>query len=77
MPVHLLLTDVVKAGGGSSEVVKILNRFGAIASEDTHSRLVTHVSSTREREIKSELTPNTFRVASIDNIDVLLSHASA
>ena len=37
-------------GGGSSEVVKILNRFGAIASEDTHSRLVTHVSSTRERE---------------------------
>ena len=49
-----------------------MNRFGAIASEDTHSRLVTHVSSTREREIKSELTPNTFRVASIDNIDVLL-----
>ena len=41
MLVHVLLTDVIKAGGGPSESVKILNRFGAIASEDTHSRLVT------------------------------------
>ena len=77
MPVHLLLTDVIKAGGGSSESVKILNRFGTIASEDTHSRLVTFVSSMRTNEIYLELTPQAFRLASLDNIDVLMSHASA
>ena len=36
MPIHLLLTDVVKANGGSSELIKVPNRLGAIASEDTH-----------------------------------------
>lgn len=77
MPVHLLLTDVIKAGGGTSETVKILNRFGAIASEDTHSRLVTYVSAQRANEIDLELTPCAFRLASLDNVDVLLSHASA
>ena len=77
MPVHVLLTDVIKAGGGSSESVKILNRFGAIASEDTHSRLVTHISSIREKEIQLEMTPDAFRLASIDNVDVLPLHASA
>lgn len=68
---------VVKANGGSSELIKILNRLGAITSEDTHSRHVTCVSLERESEIKSELTPNAFRVASIDNVDVLSAHASA
>ena len=77
MPVHLLLTDVIKAGGCTSETVKILNRFGAVASEDTHSRLVTCVSSQRASEIDLELTPCAFRLASLDNVDVLLSHASA
>ena len=48
MPVHALLTDVIKAGGGSSECVRILNRFGAVACEETHNRLVTRVSSTRQ-----------------------------
>ena len=57
--------------------MKILNRFGAIASKDTHSRLVTYVSSIREKEIKLEMTPDVFRLASIDNDDILPLHASA
>ena len=77
MPVHVLLTDVIKAGGGSSETVKIFNRFGAVASEDTHSRLVSYVSTKRPDEIKLEMTPHAFQLASLDNMDVLLSHASA
>ena len=40
MPVHVLLTDIIKAGGGSSESMRILNRFGAVACEETHNRLV-------------------------------------
>ena len=67
MPIHLLLTDVVKANGGSSELIKVLNRLCAIASEDTHSRHVTCISTERESEIKNELASNAFRVASIDN----------
>ena len=77
MPVHVLLTDVIKAGGGSSECVRILNRLGAIACEETHNRLVTRVSSKRKNEILLELTSKECRLASIDNIDVLLSNASA
>ena len=77
MTVHALLTDEIKAGGSSSECVRILNRFGAVACEETHNRLVTHVSSTRKNEIHLELTPQAFRLASLDNIDVLLSYASA
>ena len=52
-------------------------RFGAVASEDMHSRLVTNVASIREQEINLEFTPQAFLLASLDNIDVLLSHASA
>ena len=77
MPLHTLLTDVVKAGGDSSELVKSLNRFRAVASEDTHSRLVTSISSIREKEIQLEMTPDVFRLASIDNVDVVPLHASA
>ena len=49
MPIHLLLTDVVKANGGSSELIKVLNSLGAIASEDTHSRHVTCIFMESQR----------------------------
>ena len=48
MPLHALLTDTVKHYGGSSELIRVLNRVGAMASEDTHARLVTYVSGKRE-----------------------------
>ena len=71
-----MLTDVVKSHGGSSELVAILNRLGAIASEDTHSRLVTYVAEKREEELLQELTPNAFCVASTDNVDIVPTYAS-
>ena len=57
--------------------LRILNRFGTVASEDTYSCLVTFVSSMRANEIYLELTSQAFRIASLDNINVLLSHAAA
>ena len=36
VPMHLLLTDLVEAHGGSSELIRLLNSVGAIASADTH-----------------------------------------
>ena len=71
MPMHLLLTDVVKHHGGSSELIKILNRVGAVSSEDTHGRLVTFISQQREKEMETEFNPQAFKLASVDNIDVL------
>ena len=31
----LLLTDLIDSQGGSCELIRVLNRFGAIASSDT------------------------------------------
>ena len=77
MPIHLLLTDAVRNCGGSSELVKILNRLGAVASESTHSRLATYVAEQREREFQNEMTQNAFCLASADNIDSKSSYAAA
>ena len=77
MPVHLLLTDTIKYYRGSSELIRVLNRVGAVASEDTHARLVTYVSEQRKREIKEELNTDAFKVPSVDNIEVLLQYAKA
>ena len=76
MPLHVLLTEPVLCHGGSLELVKVLNRVGAVASLDTCNRLATHVVQQRIlRGIKPELCPNTLTVVSIDNIDILQSHA--
>ena len=76
MPLHVLLTESVLCHGGSLELVKVLNRVGAVASFDTCNRLATRVVQQQIlRGIKPELSPNTLTVVSIDNIDILQSHA--
>ena len=76
MPLHVLLTDTILCHGGSLELVRIMNRVGAVTSIDTASRLATSVVSTRiSRGVKRELIPNRLSVVSIDNIDVLQVHA--
>ena len=42
MPLHTLLTDIVETCGGSSKLVHILNRLGAVLSTDTHDRYVQY-----------------------------------
>ena len=37
---------------------------------------MNHVSTIRESKIQNELSPNTFQVASVDNVDMLLSYPS-
>ena len=70
------VTDTILCHGGSLELVRIMNRVGAVASIDTASRLATSVVSTRiSRGVKRERIPNTLSVVSIDNIDVLQVHA--
>ena len=76
VPLHLLLTDLVESQGGSSELIRLLNSVGAIASMDTHQRHVQLcVEKKCKRGILSELDMNNFTIVSIDNIDFLQRHA--
>ena len=85
IPLHLLLTDMVEMCGGNTELIKTLNRIGAVAALETHRRLVTKVVEERlQRGIKDELTTGAFALASADNLDqnapyagVYNAHASA
>ena len=48
-----------------------------MSSEDTHERLVTYISQQREKEMEKDFNPQAFKLASVDNIDVLSQYAKA
>ena len=76
MPFHCLLTEAILCHGGSQELVRILNRVGAVASLETNRRLATLVVQQRmSKGIIAEIHPKLLSVVSIDNIDILQSHA--
>ena len=76
MPFHTLLTEAILCHGGSQELVRILNQVGAVASLETSHRLATLVVQQRiARGIQPELYHRALCVVSIDNIDILRSHA--
>ncbi|SMN01636.1 hypothetical protein SPONN_2736 [uncultured Candidatus Thioglobus sp.] len=71
-PLHVLLTEAIICHGGNTELVKILNRVGAVACMDTCNRLTTKVVTQRLREgIKRAVICGVISFASIDNIDIL------
>lgn len=75
--VHTLLTDTVEMCGGSHKLLKILNRLGAVSSQDTHDRFVTEMAGIqRQKTVWDDLPNNNFTVASADNFDMLQSHAA-
>ena len=75
MPVHILLTDI-DSHGGTTELKRILNRVGGVASNDTHARYMEAiVENRRSSGIATQLKKN-FTVTSVDNIDFLQSHAA-
>ncbi len=76
MPFHFPLSDAILCHGGSLELLRILNRVGAVASIDTNSRLATQVSHERiQQGIEPDVIPRTLTVVSIDNVDILQPHA--
>ena len=76
-PFHVLLTDMIEADGGSKELIKVLNRVGAVACKSSLDR---HIMTCSEKRLKKgllkDLNPSTFTVASTDNIDFLQSNAA-
>ena len=74
---HHLVAEAIEVCGGSRQLIRILNRLGVSVSNDTHDRLVTSVAEKqKENDVWSQLSPDTFTVASADNIDFLQSHAA-
>ena len=76
VPLHLLLTDLIDLQGGSCELIRVLNRFGAIASSDTHRRYVQFKVQQKISSVYlSDLNLDNFTVATVDNIDFLQTHS--
>ena len=72
-PVHNLITDMVDGLGGSTLLIKILNRLGACSSADTLARSIQfRVTEREERGPENECSPTSFTIMSIDNIDFFL-----
>ena len=73
---HILLADAIEANGGSKELIKVMNRVGAVASNDTLQRHIESVSIYRlQKGLTHELNLNALAILSVDNIDFLQSYA--
>ena len=72
---HTLLTDVVESQGGSSVLVRVLNRLGICSSADTLSRFIQYKQATSEQHQFKHLSHDTFTVVSADNLDFMRSFA--
>ena len=76
LPLHNLITDTVDSLGGSSLLIRILNRLGVCSSADTLARSIQYrVQEREQRGAEQECSPNSFTVISADNIDFLHSYA--
>ena len=74
IPLHTLLTDVVYSHGGTTELVRVLNRLGMISSEDMHARYVDNI--VRHSDKAQDVDPSQTVVAILDNLDFLQSNAA-
>ena len=76
MPFQLILADSIDCYGGSTELLKILNRLDVCTSLDT---LLQHIQTTVQQSdmkgILQDLDPSMLRMFSLDNIDFLKSYA--
>ncbi len=64
------MTDMVQPCGGSSRLLKLLNRLGVCASIETHGRYVQYRVEKRTREGQMSGYPeNSFMIVSADNLD--------
>ena len=76
-PIHTLLADSVEVCGGSRKLLHILNRLGAVCSEDVHDRFVTRQAQLQQgKHVWDELSSEVFTLATVDNFDMLQSHAA-
>ncbi len=72
MPFHIMIADLLDSYGGSSELIRILNRLGVCTSLDTLSRHIQECTEeSKKLGIVQGLNPDQLTVFTIDNIDFL------
>ena len=75
LPMHSLITDMVDSCGGSTKLIRALNRLGMCSSLDTLSRVIQQQVKMREQKgPELELHPSAMMIVSADNIDFLHSY---
>lgn len=75
-PIHTLLTDIIECCGGSSRLIKLLNRLGVCASSETHRRYMQYqIERLFENGPMTRYPVNTLTFFSIDNLDFIHSFA--
>ena len=75
---QVLLTELLEAAGTSDVAISALNRFGAVASKDTHTRFLTSVAETvaeRGGNYSTQCTKNAFCMVAVDNLDKNSPHS--
>ena len=75
-PLRTLIADAIETCGGSSRLIKLMNRLGAYASEDTHKWYIQYrVEKSMKQGPMCGYPRKPFTVASADNLDFIHSHA--
>ena len=71
-PLHVLLADAIET---PHRLTRLLNRFCACASPETHARYVQYrVDKRKKEQAMSGYPDDAFIVASADNLDFIYSH---
>lgn len=75
-PLHTLIADAIETCGGSTRLMKLLNRFGVCVSPETHARYLQYMVQKREAERPMAGFPtDAFMMVSADNLDYIESYA--
>ena len=72
----MLLTDTINHCGGSTGLIRILNRLGVCASADTLARFIQHkVEECQRRGPEQDCVESLPTIISVDNIDFQNSYS--
>ena len=76
IPLHTLVTDTIDRCGGSTELIRILNRLGVCASADTLARFIQHkVEECQRRGPEHDCVESLPTIISVDDIDFQNSYS--
>ena len=69
IPLHMLVTDTIDRCGGSTGLIRILNRLGVCAAADTLDRFIQHkVEECQRRGPEQDCVESLPTIISVDNI---------